>query len=682
MNEKELLLLRLVELMFEKQQTFLLLDELYEDEIIGAYIRNIQIDSRYQQLLFEGVISQFLQSEELVVNITVENYFHHLLAIVLQKDQRFVTPESMIQLVKTNNLEGLEEGISNLLSFDVELGDFNRITELIDLSEGDEDILGICVVPLVNALMLHGVEKLAKVLLEKPTMNDWLVMFEIDSKLNELELHILRKDFLKEVIPHNQFQTKEEVLLGLKSLNLFDKEESLAYFKKINLSADFIKEDYDLLFDLGTCKYKFGDYDKALEYYESALAKYFKTKDERLDFVSKTYNNLGIIWDSKGNFAKALKYYQKCLVIDFKLIGEYNLSVATTYNNIGLVWRTKANFEKSLEYFEKSLEIYLKTIGENHSSVSLTYDNIGGIWYNKGNLDKALEYYEKSLAISIKIIGDNNSSIAITFGNIGQLFRSKGNYDKSIEYHKKCLAIFLKTLGDKHSLVAETYTNIGLVWDSKGNYDKSLKNYEKSLEIYLESIGENHPSVATTYNYIGGIWYIKGYHDKALEFCKKSLSIYLKTIGEKHSLVAKSYNNIGSIFNSKGKYDKAIKYYEKSLEIKLEILGSEHQSIALDYQSIGEILKKYKNYEKAIVIFQKGYEIQKAGGFPFNIAQCYEALNNKEIALYYYFQSAEIRKERIGIEAESTQESISNAIRLTKELSKENELPNWIKNLN
>ena len=67
MKEKELLLFRLVELMFEKQQTFLLIDELYEDEVISPFIRNIQIDSPYQQLLFEGVISQFLQSFSLYI---------------------------------------------------------------------------------------------------------------------------------------------------------------------------------------------------------------------------------------------------------------------------------------------------------------------------------------------------------------------------------------------------------------------------------------------------------------------------------------------------------------------------------------------------------------------------------------------------------------------------------------
>ena len=83
MLPKETLLYRLTELMFEKQQTFLLLDELYEDEIISPFVRNIQIDSPYQQLVFEGVLSQFNHQNEIVVSFTIEAYFHFLLGEII-----------------------------------------------------------------------------------------------------------------------------------------------------------------------------------------------------------------------------------------------------------------------------------------------------------------------------------------------------------------------------------------------------------------------------------------------------------------------------------------------------------------------------------------------------------------------------------------------------------------------
>lgn len=48
MTQKLFILFRLSENMFQNQQTFLLLDKFYEDEVISPFVRNIQIDSTFQ----------------------------------------------------------------------------------------------------------------------------------------------------------------------------------------------------------------------------------------------------------------------------------------------------------------------------------------------------------------------------------------------------------------------------------------------------------------------------------------------------------------------------------------------------------------------------------------------------------------------------------------------------------
>ncbi len=80
-------------------------------------------------------------------------------------------------------------------------------------------------------------------------------------------------------------------------------------------------------------------------------------------------------------------------------------------------------------------------------------------------------------------------------------------------------------------------------------------------------------------------------------------------------------------------------------------------------------------------ITKKGFLIERKGVYPFKIAECYESLNNTGKAFEYYLLAADIRKERIGIDDEATQESIANTKRLAKELNKENELPDWIKEI-
>ena len=82
---------------------------------------------------------------------------------------------------------------------------------------------------------------------------------------------------------------------------------------------------------------------------------------------------------------------------------------------------------------------------------------------------------------------------------------------------------------------------------------------------------------------------------------------------------------------------------------------------------------------QAIDNYNKGFEIQKAGGFPYQIAQCYEALSDLNAAFDYYLKSAEIRKndDEVGISHEATLEAVTDARRLAEQLQRQDELPKW-----
>jgi hypothetical protein len=56
---------------------------------------------------------------------------------------------------------------------------------------------------------------------------------------------------------------------------------------------------------------------------------------------------------------------------------------------------------------------------------------------------------------------------------------------------------------------------------------------------------------------------------------------------------------------------------------------------------------------------------------------------NQKLALDYYIQSATIRKEdpECGLENESTKESIQNVLRLSIEMERMDELPEWMKEI-
>jgi len=83
MTSNHLLLYRFAELMLEHEQHILPVDLLFDDVQIGDFVKSIQIDSPYQQMLLDGVLTESVRDENLYVSFTVEGYFHYVLGEVI-----------------------------------------------------------------------------------------------------------------------------------------------------------------------------------------------------------------------------------------------------------------------------------------------------------------------------------------------------------------------------------------------------------------------------------------------------------------------------------------------------------------------------------------------------------------------------------------------------------------------
>ena len=106
MTANHTLLYRLAELMLAEQQHQLPVDLLYEDEQIGEIVKSIQIDSPYQQMLLEGVLTETVKEERLYVTFTVEGYFHYVLGEVIFNQAEGKGPEFLKDIIENNKLNG------------------------------------------------------------------------------------------------------------------------------------------------------------------------------------------------------------------------------------------------------------------------------------------------------------------------------------------------------------------------------------------------------------------------------------------------------------------------------------------------------------------------------------------------------------------------------------------------
>lgn len=325
----------------------------------------------------------------------------------------------------------------------------------------------------------------------------------------------------------------------------------------------------------------------------------------------------------------------------------------------------------------------LKKININNKIIQKNYSiplSLGLLEAKFKNFEKAFTYYDKCLFLFENEVIDKNIDYPIIYNNIGLLWHQKGNLDNALINYEKSLQIFENLFETNHHIkIADIYNNIGVLYWNKGDYDTTLEYYNKSMNVYLRNIGNEHSEVAMLFDNIGILWFSKGDFVKALEYCNKCLKILLKIFGKNNPKVATSYNNIGYIYFNEGNYENALNYYQECLNIRIITLGKNHFDLADIYYEIGNCNIKLLNYSIAIEYLLLAYNLDKKSDFTLKIAQCYEELNENEKGLYYYIQSAEIRKNEFSLDDEATQEAITNAKRLAKELDKKSELPEWMK---
>ena len=887
-QEEQALFKALANAIWEKGENELLLDDLLKVNTLHPYFTTDQLNAPYPRLRNLGWVSRYVKDLNACVGFTVEGALLHLLGKKLEKQQPTIALNDIKQLLQTGS-KLQQAGVGVYLQHLALQGYLNTICDLIDAGE---EFIDICITPIVLHLKTIGVKETLDILLHNPTENDWKALLTVDKNLDELTLHVLRKELALEVLPRNKFTSNVEIGLAMRTIPLLEISNAEKYISKILSRINTVENDLEYMYELGKIEFHFGQYDKALNYNYSLLESLERNKPDSLSFnlhdvfgeigeiyfekedyqkslefgrmalelrlklthnielkVANSYNNVGCallklndideaqkslnqsldikkriigskhpdiaatlhniaalleskkefskalenfntsleinesvygenhpilvktllyigdiykqkgdqnealktferaatilknnnmtnhsrmakvyeslgsywrgidnnnalihyemaldvylknaeslnsnvatcyliigeIWADKCDYDKALYFYQNCLNIREKTFGINDLNVANTFNAIGTVWSSKDNIPKALEFYKKCLNIYLGTSNHYHVNLATVCQNIGINSMKIGDYENAIINFQKALEIQIISLGQEHPEVAYSLNLIGVACEKNGDNEKALEFFQKCLDIRLKILGDQHPDVAVTYINVGSSWSKKGDYDKALDFYQQSLDIQLKINDFKYPEVATTYFLIGSLWDNKLEYDRALEFFQKGLEIELNKLGDQQPEIASSYNAIGGLWLAKGNNDKALEFYQKCLDIQLNTIGKQHPDVSTLYFKIGNCQKELHLYSEAIHSFLAGFEFNKKGGYPFQIAQCYEALSENLIALEYYIQSAEIRNSdsEAGPEHESTKKSIHNTIRVAKIIGKEKELPLWIKN--
>jgi tetratricopeptide (TPR) repeat protein len=480
MTDNHLLLFRLAKLMLDNEQHFLPVDLLFDDVQIGDYVKSIQIDSPYQQMLQEGVLTESVRDEKLYVSFTVEGYFHYVLGEVIFNQTNGKGAQQLKQILEENKLNGAKEGVEQCLIRDVKNGDLVRLLNLIDIGG---KVLNHCIIPLSMVLLYDFVENviyedeslyekyIKRVLLrifEKGTENDFIVLFNALNKLELLQKNIKTPTIYKIICDFENYKSINFLSIVVKAIPHLNQQSKLPILKKIETAIVNFEEFEiypEILFEIGTQYLLLFDFDKAISAYNLSCEIFLSKSDNYDEKIEKIYSNLGAVYFYKNDIEKAKYYFQlshnKCSI----LYGLQHPSSAGALHNLALIFVLEDKYDEALCLFNESLDISLNIHGNNHPETARVYSNIGSVYLKKEEYAKAHFYFNKTMNIDLNNYRVNHPCFGLNYDDLGDVYFGKGDMIQARENYSHSKRILLENYG-------QNYPHINLIEEKiKRTYD-------------------------------------------------------------------------------------------------------------------------------------------------------------------------------------------------------------------
>lgn len=241
----------------------------------------------------------------------------------------------------------------------------------------------------------------------------------------------------KDLPIHNEIKIDESYAFCYYYKGDFEQTEhyfkaALSKSKSINDSL-FISKIWN---NLGVLNFALGKYDRALIYYDSTLV--IKQKRKDTVHIGNTLMNMANVYNKEGYYITATKYYYQALHL-FEQLGMQR-EQATTLLNIGTCELNREEYTKADSNFHKAYRIF--SILKNSEGKLSALNNMGTVQLNKNQNEKAKKIFQEIIRLS-KIKNDS-VSIAYAYNNLGQIAIKEENWNVARKYIIKSTKLFKK----------------------------------------------------------------------------------------------------------------------------------------------------------------------------------------------------------------------------------------------
>ncbi|CAF2600238.1 unnamed protein product [Rotaria sp. Silwood2] len=236
-----------------------------------------------------------------------------------------------------------------------------------------------------------------------------------------------------------------------------------------------------IIIDNGTIHLLMGEPNLALNCY---------LKADKMMSSSAVFNNIGLSYRQKRQWDKALEFFNKALARDQHDWPNGHYRIGITLDNIGRTYNGQGKYRRALKFHFRGLKMKQLTLPEDHKDIGISFNNIGLTYNDLEMYDEALVYLMRAVDIYKMCLPEIHREQGILFDNIAIAYRFKEQWNECFYYYQ--LALHIKEHLDPidRLILAQTLHNLGVVYaDSSITNDqqddkKAFDYFQRALSMH------------------------------------------------------------------------------------------------------------------------------------------------------------------------------------------------------
>jgi len=374
---------------------------------------------------------------------------------------------------------------------------------------------------------------------------------------------------------------------------------------------------------LGQCALALGIITADNDQFQQAMAAFqvaleiFQDTDNQ-EFLSHTYNNIGIAYDYAGEDEEAISNYLKSVEIDRASGNKHGESL--NLHNTGAAYSDMEMYDQADDYFQQALTLRRET-GDAEAETRTLF-SIGMMNFEQGRYENAIDAYQNVLDIFIEY--DYAIGQADALYELGVNTASAGNNDDAKEYLDEAKGIYLsfndqdavnyieefQSALDKNQIELVTairLLELGIDLQEEGTLDKAQTILNTALQVFIEHGDTENEGFC--YFFLGSIANRNQEHQTAISLLEKSLAIWQAS--EDANMERNTLITMGLSLQSTGEYIKSNTRLSRALElVQQNNQGKEREGTILwlmgkNYTELGELASAEDSLEQASGIFRE-----------------------------------------------------------------------------